>query len=97
MQLPQVGGLHYVPRSRNDRDTRDAHMKIKIWSDIACPWCFVGKHRFERALEDFPQRDELDVVWRSFELDPAAPAVQPGSQAELLAAKYRVPLPRPKP
>lgn len=69
-------------------------MKIEIWSDIACPWCYVGKRRFEKALASFAHRDELEIVWRSFELDPSAPPTQPGSQAELLAAKYRVPLER---
>jgi len=69
-------------------------MRIEIWSDIACPWCYVGKRRFERALGSFTHRDDVEVVWRSFELDPAAPRVQDGSQAELLAKKYRVPLDR---
>ena len=69
-------------------------MKLEIWSDIACPWCWVGKRRFERALANFPERDSLEVTWRSFELDPGAPKVQAGSQAELLAKKYRVPLER---
>ncbi len=46
---------------------------IQIWSDIACPWCFIGKRRFERALAQFPQRDRVNVTWRSFQLDPALP------------------------
>jgi predicted DsbA family dithiol-disulfide isomerase len=49
-------------------------MDIEIWSDIACPWCYVGKRRFEAALAAFEHRDEVCVTWRSFELDPAAPA-----------------------
>lgn len=69
-------------------------MKLEIWSDIACPWCWVGKRRFERALANFQERERLEVTWRSFELDPGAPRVQAGSQAELLARKYRVPLER---
>ena len=69
-------------------------MRLEIWSDIACPWCFVGKRRFERALASFPERESLEITWRSFELDPSAPRVQPGSQAELLAKKYRLPLER---
>ena len=48
-------------------------MVVEIWSDIACPWCYVGKRRFEAALAGF-DRDEVEVVWRSFELDPGAPA-----------------------
>jgi predicted DsbA family dithiol-disulfide isomerase len=45
-------------------------MRVEIWSDIACPWCYVGKARFEKALEAFAHRDEVEVVHRSFELDP---------------------------
>ena len=63
-------------------------MHVEIWSDIACPWCYVGKRRFEKALADFEHRDEVTVTWRSFELDPAAPAEQEGEYAERLAAKY---------
>ena len=46
---------------------------VQIWSDIACPWCFIGKRRFEKALEEFPQRDQVKVTWRSFQLDPTLP------------------------
>ena len=69
-------------------------MKIEIWSDIACPWCYVGKRRFERALADFPHAEDVEVVWRSFELDTSAPQRQEGRQAELLARKYGVTLDR---
>ena len=63
-------------------------MHVEIWSDIACPWCYIGKRRFETALAAFPHRDEVTVTWRSFELDPEAPAERPGDQAEHLASKY---------
>ena len=63
-------------------------MKIEIWSDIVCPWCAIGKRRFESALERFDHRDDVEVVWRSFELDPTAPAERPESLNEHLAAKY---------
>ena len=65
-------------------------MQIEIWSDIACPWCYVGKRRFERALSQFEHRDQVTMVWRSFELDPSAPRVQDGTPAELLSRKYGV-------
>jgi predicted DsbA family dithiol-disulfide isomerase len=61
---------------------------VEIWSDIACPWCYVGKRRFEAALAGFEHRDEVHVTWRSFELDPEAPAERPRSGAEHLAEKY---------
>ncbi len=65
-------------------------MRIDIWSDVVCPWCSVGRARFARALESFEHRDQVEVVWRSFELDPsAAPSTAAtGGQVELLARKY---------
>lgn len=62
-------------------------MKVEIWSDVVCPWCYVGKRRFEAALARFPHADEVEVAWKSFELDPEAP-VRRGSTAEHLARKY---------
>ena len=67
-------------------------MKIEIWSDIACPWCYVGKRRFEQALARFPNADALDITWRSFELDPQAPARRDEPLVQHLAGKYRVPV-----
>jgi predicted DsbA family dithiol-disulfide isomerase len=61
---------------------------IEIWSDIACPWCYIGKRRFEAALAQFEHRDQVTVTWRSFELDPEAPARRDGDLAEHLAHKY---------
>jgi predicted DsbA family dithiol-disulfide isomerase len=63
-------------------------MHVEIWSDIACPWCYVGKRRFEAALAAFEHRDEVTVTWRSFELDPQAPAVRSVDSATHLADKY---------
>jgi predicted DsbA family dithiol-disulfide isomerase len=69
-------------------NTLEGSMDIEIWSDIACPWCYVGKRRFEAALAQFEHRDEVNVTWRSFELDPEAPAERGGDRAEHLARKY---------
>ncbi|MGN6796454.1 MAG: DsbA family oxidoreductase [Streptosporangiaceae bacterium] len=63
-------------------------MQVEIWSDIVCPWCYIGKRRFERALNSFEHADSVAVSYRSFELDPAAPAARSGSHAEHLASKY---------
>ena len=63
-------------------------MLVEIWSDIACPWCYVGRARFAAALGRFAHRDEVTVIWRSFELDPDAPAEREGSHAERIATKY---------
>lgn len=69
-------------------------MEVEIWSDVACPWCFVGKRRFERALSQFEHADEVRVLWRSFELDPQAPPEVPGASTEMLAKKYGMPVER---
>ncbi|MGQ5640119.1 MULTISPECIES: DsbA family oxidoreductase [unclassified Streptomyces] len=47
-------------------------MKVEIWADIACPWCYVGRARFNRGLAAFAQRDQVEVVHRSYELNPQA-------------------------
>jgi predicted DsbA family dithiol-disulfide isomerase len=63
-------------------------VRVEVWSDVVCPWCYVGKRRLESASERFDHRDEVEVVWRSFELDAAAPRQRDGSAAEHLARKY---------
>ncbi len=66
-------------------------LRVDIWSDVVCPWCYIGKRRFERALGTFEHAKDVDVVWHSFELDPSAPRVRENiSHAEHLAKKYRV-------
>jgi predicted DsbA family dithiol-disulfide isomerase len=49
-------------------------MKVEIYSDVACPWCYIGKRRFEKALMAFPRRSEVEVIYKPYQLDPAAPA-----------------------
>jgi len=64
-------------------------LHIDIWSDIACPWCYVGKRRFEAALRSFPERESVRIRWRAFELNPSAPRqTETGPYAERLAKKY---------
>ena len=63
-------------------------MQVEIWSDPVCPWCYLGKRRFERALESFDHRDEVTVVYRSFELDPSAPPGVTTPTVDRLAGKY---------
>jgi predicted DsbA family dithiol-disulfide isomerase len=65
-----------------------AELTVDIWSDVVCPWCYIGKRRFEAALEGFEHRDDVTVLWHSFELDPDAPPVAEGRSAERLAEKY---------
>ncbi|GAA1162391.1 DsbA family oxidoreductase [Nocardioides aquiterrae] len=63
-------------------------MRIEIWSDVVCPWCFVGKRRLESALAEFEHADEVEVVFRSFELDPSAPHHGHELSTGVLARKY---------
>jgi predicted DsbA family dithiol-disulfide isomerase len=63
-------------------------MQVEIWSDVVCPWCYLGKRRFEQALAGFEHRADVQVVYRSFELDPTAPPGATTPTVELLADKY---------
>ena len=67
-------------------------MRIDIWSDIVCPFCYVGKRNLEQALAEFEHRDEVEVVWHSFELDPSATEYPAGSLPEMIAKKYSMPV-----
>ena len=63
-------------------------MLIEIWSDVVCPWCYVGKRNLEAALAEFDHADQVDVEWRSYELDPTTPKRVELSMDEVLARKY---------
>lgn len=63
-------------------------MRVEIWSDIACPWCYIGKARFEKGLAEFAHRDEIEVVHRSFELDPSRAKGDTALVIDMLAEKY---------
>lgn len=67
-------------------------MQIEIWSDVICPWCYIGKRRFEQALAQFGHREQINVIWRSFELDQNAPKQYSGTPNELLSRKYNISL-----
>jgi predicted DsbA family dithiol-disulfide isomerase len=64
------------------------HMRVDIWSDIACPWCYIGKRRFEAALAEFEHRDDIELTWHSFELQPDGTSTPAGGHAAHLAEKY---------
>jgi len=63
-------------------------MQVDVWSDIACPWCYVGKRRLEAAIAAYEGADPVNVTWHSFELDPSAPAAYDTDAAAHLALKY---------
>ena len=63
-------------------------MKIEIWSDVVCPWCYIGKRNLEVALTGFEHADQVEIEWRSYELDPSTPRRVELSMDEVLARKY---------
>lgn len=67
-------------------------MQIDIWSDVACPWCFIGKRRFETALGAWEHRDDVEVTWHSYQLDPTLPEHYDGTEVEYLASRKGMPV-----
>ncbi|WP_433475692.1 DsbA family oxidoreductase [Spirillospora sp. CA-142024] len=63
-------------------------MRVEIWTDVVCPWCYLGKRQFEQALDGFEHRDEVEVVHRAFQLDPSFPHGETVDVADMLAEKY---------
>jgi predicted DsbA family dithiol-disulfide isomerase len=63
-------------------------VKVEIFSDVVCPWCYLGKRRFDAALAQFEHRDDVEVRYRSFELDPQAPRERDVDLATHLSQKY---------
>jgi predicted DsbA family dithiol-disulfide isomerase len=63
-------------------------VKIEIWSDVVCPWCYIGKRRLERALRDFDQAGDVEITWRSFQLNPDFPAGTAVPTPEYLASRF---------
>jgi predicted DsbA family dithiol-disulfide isomerase len=63
-------------------------MRIEIWSDVVCPWCYIGKRRLEKALAEFPHAGDVEILWRSFQLDPGAPQEPVETVADALGRKY---------
>ncbi|MFA1540421.1 DsbA family oxidoreductase [Actinomadura monticuli] len=66
-------------------------MRVEIWSDVICPWCYIGKRQFENALQNFEHRDQVEVVHRSFQLDPSFPQGETVDVADMLSDKYGMP------
>lgn len=63
-------------------------MRVEIWSDVICPWCYIGKRQFERALGGFEHRDQVEIAYRAFQLDPSYPAGKTEDVADMLSAKF---------
>jgi predicted DsbA family dithiol-disulfide isomerase len=63
-------------------------VKIEIWSDVVCPWCYIGKRRLEHALTEFEHADQVEITWRSFQLHPEAPRGEAVPTAAYLARRF---------
>lgn len=68
----------------------DQPLTIEVWSDVVCPFCYIGKRELETALARFPHRERVRVVWKSFELDPDAPDRAPHDTYGMLMERYRI-------
>jgi predicted DsbA family dithiol-disulfide isomerase len=73
---------------RAGRPGVERDVQIEVWSDVVCPWCYIGKRRLETALAQFPHRDDVEVVWRSFQLDPTVPEGEVHPTLPELSRKY---------
>lgn len=67
-------------------------MQVEVFSDVVCPWCYIGKRHMEQALERFPHADQVSVTYRSYQLSPDTPKDADGTLTEMLSEKYRVTL-----
>ncbi len=81
-------GAHSQDTSQKGATASNAKMKIEIWSDVMCPFCYMGKRNFEAALEKFPHRDQVEIVWRSFQLAPGL-KTQPGKNIHQFLAEHK--------
>ena len=82
--------LEAASRSKGRRQQNRRTVRVDIWSDLVCPWCYVGKRRFERALTAFPHADQVEVVHRAYLLYPSSPRGTTFDRREVLMSKYRV-------
>ncbi len=79
--------LHIVTQLNAATAANEAKkMKIEIWSDVVCPFCYIGKRKLEQALEKFPHNEQVEITWKSFQLDPDAPA-DGGDYLQYLSAR----------
>jgi len=65
-------------------------MKVEMWMDFVCPFCYLGKAKFEKALENFSDKENVEIIYKSFELDPNASKIYKGTMSELVSEKYGI-------
>ncbi|MGV8965497.1 MAG: DsbA family oxidoreductase [Cellulomonas sp.] len=81
-----------TPPAPSPATSATTRLQVDVWSDVACPWCFIGKRRFATALAQFEHREQVDVTWRSYELAPDAEVGSALTEAELLVERKGIPL-----
>ena len=88
--LVLLPGGQNSPTDARQQTKMEKELVVEVWSDVVCPFCYIGKRELEAALARFPERDKVRVVWRSFELDPSAPTRSPEDMYGMLASKYGI-------
>lgn len=90
LSLSACGQPASVPvlEEQASEQVKEALMTVEIWSDVVCPFCYIGKREFEKGLAQFPDRDKVQVIWKSFELDQNAPARSELDMYGVLSEKY---------
>lgn len=68
-----------------DQTMSEKRVRVDIWSDIACPWCFIGKRRFEEGVAQFEHSENVDVYWHAYQLDPSLPEKFDGDEVQYLS------------
>lgn len=87
---PALAPAQFQPMPTSPIGGADQPLTIEVWSDVVCPFCYIGKRELEAALARFPHRDRVRVVWKSFELDPNAPDRAPHDTYGMLMERYRI-------
>lgn len=88
--LPALVFAQFQPMSTTPIGGANEPLTLEVWSDVVCPFCYIGKRELESALARFPHRDQVRVVWKSFELDPNAPDRAPHDTYGMLMERYRI-------
>lgn len=88
--LPALAPAQFQPMPTSPIGGADQPLTIEVWSDVVCPFCYIGKRELEAALARFPHRERVRVVWKSFELDPDAPDRAPHDTYGMLMERYRI-------
>ena len=68
-----VSTLSFKEKPIHNKSNKSERMKIEVWSDVVCPFCLIGKKKLEKAIKSLNAEDKIEIVWRSFQLDPNIP------------------------